>query len=144
MDVGLYPWLGISYTAKLGWAAIGLGLYTGINVETVKGEIEYGYLLLSFPVAAQIELRTAFDSVVNPYVELSAGAALNLIHFGDDYGNSVNDLVVLKPFLAPALGLRFRLGQSFTVSPYCSYTVIFFDGTLYTALAPGLKVTMRL
>ena len=136
-DMGYNPTSQVNYNIALNWGHIGLGLLTGVSLQSTNENIGFGYDMLSFPIALNLRYLTAFSSAVVFSADVSAGAMINRVTFKD---NAVGDITTTKPFLAPTVGVGMRLGERFLLTMYGSYMMIFFDENATTGIIPGARL----
>jgi hypothetical protein len=114
------------------------------NTVAVKAAIVAVMLVLvsalfSIPAAAQVRYRTNFNSRFYGFVEANGGIAVNILAYKENYPGLSNSTSV-TPFVAPGLGVRFRVLKWLSVSAYGNYMMIFFDDGLYMGISPGLRL----
>jgi hypothetical protein len=118
------------------------------NTVAVKAAIVAVMLVLvsalfSLPAAAQVRYQTNFNSRFYGFVEANGGIAVNILAYKENYPGLSNSTSI-SPYIAPGLGVGFRIIPWLSVSAFGNFTMIFFDDGLYMGISPGLRVGFKI
>jgi hypothetical protein len=133
------PVTAVGYNLSFHWGILGFGLYSGCNIAGTSTEATYQSTLFSIPAAAQVRYRTNFNSRFYGFIEANGGITVNILTYKENYPGLSNSTSV-TPFIAPGLGVGFRILKWLSVSAYGNYMMLFFEDGLYMGISPGVKV----
>ncbi len=138
-NIAITPAVSFSYNLAFDWGIIGFGVFSGCNIQTTGIEAAYQCLILSVPVAGILTYKTNFNSPLCLYVEANAGAAVNIFNYQAVYPG-VSDSTVIKPLIAPGVGVGWRFLPWLSASAFGELLMIFYDDMAYMGISPGLRV----
>jgi hypothetical protein len=142
LNMAITPVAAIGYNLSFHWGILGFGLYSGCNIAGTSTEATYQSTLFSIPAAAQVRYQTNFNSRFYGFVEANGGIAVNILAYKENYPGLSNSTSV-TPFVAPGLGVGFRVLKWLSVSAYGNYMMLFFEDGLYMGISPGLRVGFK-
>lgn len=143
LGTGHFPTGYVYYNFGFRGGFVGLGLKTGLNLDTTKtGSLDYLYDLYSFPFSIGIKYTTDFERPFNLFLETDGGVSLTYILFKENY-IGVPYKQTVKPFFMPSMGIEASFFESLVVSMYGGFPIILFDNNSFTGIAPGLGLEYR-
>jgi hypothetical protein len=139
LEPGAYPMLALGWQFPLGPGRLIAGLEAGALFESTKDDPDhYRYHLACVPLGVFAGYDLGLFASLRAYAQVSGGYSASLVDFVSE---TVEDLCVLKPYVAGAAGLGWEFGR-FEAKVGGRILAVFYE-SVSTQVAPELRLSYR-
>ena len=115
---------------------------TGAVIMSHSGrEDVYPFEITAFPAAAYLLAKTNLNSSFYTGIDISGGIVVNVLTYrSTEETEGMEDTVFIKPYISPSLLIGYYFFPGFSLSVFCSFTMVIYPDMIFMAPTPGIKL----
>ena len=133
----------LGYTLERPRGAFDFAALAGVQYQSSRTDVRYGYHLLSVPLGAEVGYTTRWESPWHLRVGAAGGVTVNYVIYKEAYPFRDN-LLKVSPFVAPSLGMGYGLSARLSLELNAYLWTVFYTDAIYVGIAPafGLRIAL--